>query len=109
MDPSSATTRSDIYSLAVSIWELLAGSRPFGDTPRSGSADLPPLEALVLGIGDEAAGRIHLALSEMTITDPSKRLDTTASLRRALDAAIQMHESEVPEESAKTHPLHLAH
>lgn len=104
-DPSSATARSDIYSLGVSVYELLLMSRPFGDIPRSPDAELPALDMVKELVGREAADRVLQVLGQMTSVDPSERPESTEPLRRALDAAIALSPTEDVETGDVTHPL----
>lgn len=99
-DPSSLDGRSDIYSLAVTLWELLTGERPFGAESVSGSlpaalADLTarrrsglPAEA-IRQIPDGTPPNLERALRRCLSADPAERFPDAAGLGRHLELAMQ--------------------
>jgi Protein kinase domain len=91
MSPEQATgekvgTRSDIYSLGIVLYEMLAGRVPFdGDSAQSilmkqATADPTPIRRVRRGVSEELAG----VLGHMLVKDPAKRLPTAADLNTAL-------------------------
>jgi tetratricopeptide (TPR) repeat protein/predicted Ser/Thr protein kinase len=82
--------RSDIYSLGIVLFEMLAGSRPFeGATPfeivaKHLTEPTPPLRQRCAGLS-EAVERLVAA---MTDKRPEARPDSYGALRRQLDGVI---------------------
>ena len=83
--------RSDIYSLGVTLWYMLAGKTPFsGSTAQVMSQHLhrdPPFETLQ---GQPAA--VVDLLRRMMAKNPDDRPQTPADLRRELDECIEQLE-----------------
>jgi serine/threonine protein kinase len=94
--PDSLDGRADIYSLAITLWELLTGARPFRDEPvdsdwprtlaamvehRAESIDAERLAKLP---PDMPAGLFEI-LSTCLQSDPDKRYHTAGELSRQLD------------------------
>lgn len=87
---AQADVRSDIYSLGIVLYTLLAGRAPF-----DGETDLalmraqveqapPPLRALVDNLPPEVEAAVMRALEK----DPSARFQTVRAFSRALDACL---------------------
>ena len=85
-----ADVRSDIYSLGIVLYTLLAGRAPF-----HGESDLalmkaqleqvpPPLHGLV----DKVPPKVEAAVMRALEKDPSSRFQTVAEFSRALDAFL---------------------
>lgn len=91
-------TRSDIYSLGVVLWELLAGSRPFPDVP-----DADPLDGMLALRESGVRGDAQAALpSDCPATlvrvlrtcldpDPEGRWPSGAELARQFDLCLDPH------------------
>ncbi len=87
--------RSDIYSLGVTLWYMLAGKTPFiGSTAQVMSQHLhrdPPFETLQ---GQPAA--VVDLLRRMMAKNPDDRPQTPADLRRELDECVEQIEDGSP-------------
>lgn len=87
-DPPRADVRSDVFSLAATVYSLLAGRTPFELPSRRGTAadlihrigslPLPPLER------PDAPASLHRVLAVAMAKDPAARYDTALALGRAL-------------------------
>ena len=80
--------RSDLYSTAVVLYELLAGSRPFAGSSagalylRLTSEDAPDIRGRVPGLPEPIAAAVMRGLSR----DPAARFPTAAAMSQALAA-----------------------
>ncbi len=96
--------RTDVYSLAVVVYEALTGTR-LVDTDDIGSAfltvatsiPLPP-SAIVTGIPDEVDALLLAALEK----DPAKRPHDIAAWGEALGAALERHAAQATGDEATT-------
>lgn len=82
--------RSDIYSLGVVLWEVLANRRAFRAKDEVAlvqevlSRPLPPIDA----VRDDLPERLVNALCRATARDPEARFETAQEFRRALMSAV---------------------
>ncbi len=89
-------TRSDLYSLAVLLWELLTGRRPFDDGHRAGESEQSlqamidrrrrPIDAaLEAQVPPDCPAVLHHALLTCLAPDPADRYPNGAELAKRLE------------------------
>jgi serine/threonine protein kinase/TPR repeat protein len=87
LEEKEIDTRSDIYSLGVTLWYMLAGQAPFaGSMAQVMSQHLskpPPYEKL-----DKLPPAVADILHKMLAKDPADRFQTAADLRKAIEEAL---------------------
>ncbi|HSI13849.1 MAG TPA: protein kinase [Chthoniobacter sp.] len=88
LEEKEIDTRSDIYSLGVTLWYMLAGQAPFaGSMAQVMSQHLskpPPFEKL-----DKLSPAVSEVLKLMLAKDPADRYQTPADLRKGIEVAIE--------------------
>jgi serine/threonine protein kinase/TPR repeat protein len=88
LEEKEIDTRSDIYSLGVTLWYMLAGQAPFaGSMAQVMSQHLtkpPPFEKL-----DKLPPTVAEVLRKMLAKDPADRYQTPADLRKAVEVALE--------------------
>ena len=97
-EPEDLDGRSDLYSLAVVLWELLHGERPFADEEMSGvwSRDLekmtnmrrtePPYRPP--GTADPVTSRLEQVLKKALAPEPADRHPDGSSLAREISLCL---------------------
>lgn len=92
--------RSDIYSLGVVLWELLAGELVFRDSDRRKALEqvrtrpLPPIRRVAPAVPEELAAIVDRALAR----DPAERWDSARALQSALAAFLHRADPVVDDE-----------
>lgn len=88
LEEKEIDTRSDIYSLGVTLWYMLAGQAPFaGSMAQVMSQHLskpPPFEKL-----DKLPPAVSEVLKLMLAKDPTDRYQTPSDLRKGIEIAIE--------------------
>lgn len=88
LEEKEIDTRSDIYSLGVTLWYMLAGQAPFaGSMAQVMSQHLskpPPFEKL-----EKLPPAVSEVLKLMLAKDPSDRYQTPSDLRKGIEIAIE--------------------
>ncbi|MDQ3898073.1 MAG: serine/threonine protein kinase, partial [Actinomycetota bacterium] len=86
LDGATATTKSDIYSLGVVMYEALAGRCPFSGTTPLASAraimagDYQPLDVIRPGLDPHLVAAVATAMA----TDPADRFESATAMAAAL-------------------------
>jgi serine/threonine protein kinase len=103
-DPDSVDVRSDVYALGATLYEMLAGRRPFtNEDPRTllhriVHTDAPPIERADLPRG------LHDLLFRMLAKDPDERLQTMADVVAVLDLYATSGDGSDPRRSQRSLP-----
>ncbi|MDV7246160.1 MULTISPECIES: serine/threonine-protein kinase [Rhodococcus] len=106
-------TRSDLYSLAVVLWELLTGRKPFDDTPSGDTgtdaelATHPPgdrttLDAMlerrrgrhepaIADLPDDCPSALRRVLLKSLEPEPTDRFSTGAEMSQQFDVCLDAH------------------
>ena len=88
---ADATPQSDIYALAVTMWQALAGRRLFkGDTNAAiflaaRKAEIPPLSEL----RPDLPGALTQTVEQALAREPEERFDSAHSMRKALTRLLR--------------------
>jgi serine/threonine protein kinase/TPR repeat protein len=99
LEEKEIDVRSDIYSLGVTLWYMLAGQAPFaGSMAQVMSQHLskpPPFEKL-----SDLSPSVSDLLTRMLQKDPKDRPQTPAELRREIEACIEILSANSPAAAA---------
>ncbi|HEX8311654.1 MAG TPA: protein kinase, partial [Chthoniobacteraceae bacterium] len=95
LEEKEIDVRSDIYSLGVTLWYMLAGQTPFaGSMAQVMSQHLskpPPFEKI-----DRLPSRVAALLRRMLEKDPALRPQTPSELRREIEVCLETLGGEAP-------------
>jgi serine/threonine-protein kinase len=87
------TPRSDLYSLGITMWWMLAGDRPFGgenhrEVMRGHLQD--PLPSLVEHSRSPVSAELQAVIEKATAKDPAERYEDAHALREALEHCLDL-------------------
>jgi len=97
--PGDLDERADLYSLAMMLWELLEGVRPYRDVAPGGSwtsiltrmreSRAAPVEADSSVSVDDIAGQLRMVLARALAPDPADRYLAGEEMARELELCMQ--------------------
>jgi serine/threonine protein kinase len=93
LDGSRGSTKSDIYTLGIMLFEMLAGAHPFSGasaymaTHAAALAPMPTLQAAAPGLPVTAVKTAQQVLAKALARDPQERFADMGEMARALELA----------------------